>query len=75
MTALTLRTPREGDALIARLFRASRKCAISVADEKAFAEGASLSLGEIELFSRGDGREELLLAVRRGAFEWTVPNV
>ena len=75
MTTLNLRTPREGDALIARLFRVCRKCVISVSDEKAFGNGASLNLGEIELFGPRDGQEELLAAVRRGAFEWTVPNV
>jgi hypothetical protein len=75
MTTLNLRTPRECDVLIARLFRVSRKCIISVADEKAFREGNQLSLGEVELFGRGDGQDEVLAAVRRGAFEWTVPNV
>jgi hypothetical protein len=73
MTTYVLTTPREAGVLIGRLLNVSPSCVIFVREEKAFKDGGWLHLGEISI--HGSSRpDQLPDAVRRGAFEWKVPD-
>ena len=71
----TLTTPREADILIARMFSMGKTCSVSVREDKAFKDGQWLGFGRLDLESGGTNSESLTAAVRRGAFEWSLPTL
>ena len=75
MSAHVLTTPKEAEFLLARIFSKGRKCTVSVREDKAFTPDGWLSMGVIELDTASDTAEHLLAAVRRGAFEWMLPEL
>ena len=75
MSNYVLTSPREADELIARLFSRDLRCNVRVREDKAFHEdGSWLSLGTIEIAGSPQGSDQLIGAVRRGAFEWKAPS-
>jgi len=75
MSVYKLTTPREAESLIARMFNHDRKCTIRVREERAFHGDDWLSLGTMAMDSGTQTPEQLMWAVRRGAFEWEVPGI
>jgi hypothetical protein len=75
MNSQSLTTPREADVLIAQMFRRSPTCVVRVREDKAFEGKNWLSLGTIAIDGGAETAEQLISAVRRGAFEWDIPNV
>jgi len=75
MTGHVLTTPREADELVARMFGSGCSCSISVREEKAFKDDGWLSLGNIRLDAGELDANHLSMAVKRGAFEWKLPEL
>src|ERR1035437_9023368 len=74
MSIHKLTTPREADSLIGRMFKYDRTCTVRVREESAFQGTDWLSLGTITVDSAAETADQLMGAVRRGAFEWKVPK-
>ena len=75
MSIHKLTTPREADSLIGRMFRHDRTCIVRVRENSAFHGTDWLSLGTIAIDSAAETTDQLMGAVRRGAFEWKVPKL
>ena len=75
MTFYVLTPPRDADALIARMFAHGRSCFVSVREERAFRENGWLGVGHIELDVGDHAPDRLFAAVRRGGFEWKLPEL
>src|ERR1017187_6406330 len=75
MSNHVLTTPREADSLIARMFSRDRTCLIRVREDRAFKADGWLSFGTITLDSGAETPDQIMGAVRRGAFEWNVPDI
>lgn len=75
MSNHALTTPREADLLVARVFSHSRSCEVLVQEERAFLGAEWLSLGSLALDNGIGGAEQVLGAVKRGAFEWQLPEL
>lgn len=75
MSTHKLTTPREADSLIGRMFKYDRTCTVLVQEDAAFQGQGWLTLGTITIDGGADTAERLMSAVRRGAFEWAVPNI
>lgn len=74
MTSL-LKSPREADRLIAKLFGNSKKCSVYVREDKAFQGDDWLSLGSVALFQdTSGGIPATVSAIRKGSFEWELPS-
>ncbi|GBR28771.1 hypothetical protein AA0473_1840 [Acetobacter orleanensis NRIC 0473] len=69
-----LTTPREAEALLAHLFEAGSEARIKVSENKAFGAENWLNLGTITLDPGGNKASHMLMAVRRGSFEWVLPS-
>ena len=74
MTSHILTAPREAESLIARIFCRDRRCTVRVREDKAFQGAEWLDLGSLTLDSGAATTDQLIGAVRRGAFEWAVPQ-
>ena len=75
MTDLTLMSPGEAEARIARLFAGNGRCSVSVHEDRVFGNDNRLALGVISLGTTDRAAAELTPSVRNGAFEWLLPSV
>lgn len=62
---------------IARLFMEPGECSVSVREDRAFASGRYLSLGQIKIADAEERRElgKIAKAARAGEFEWRTPDI
>ncbi|WP_344693654.1 hypothetical protein [Sphingomonas cynarae] len=72
---LKLTTPREAESLIARMFLAGGPCSVEVREDKAFGDRGWLNLGQINLFTANGTNDQMECGVRRGSFDWDVPEL
>ena len=74
MTDNVLISQHEAEPKIAEMFEQQSSCELSVRDEQAF-QDQWLSLGDVVLVSSGQADGASVDAVRRGAFEWSLPQL
>src|SRR5438105_3205990 len=74
--SFTLTSPLDGDAFIAQLFELgdARPCRVFVSEEQCFGIGKYLPLGSIQLKQAENTDASCRMAIRRGEFEWSVPD-
>ena len=70
-----LTPPSDTVEAVAALFEPNSVCRVSIREDRAFAPSEFLSLGSIRLFPEDNGLEHHSRAVRRGAFEWSAPEL
>lgn len=75
MSDFVLTTPREADLMLARLFKTHPECILEAREDKAFVQDGWLGLGKLSVDQADASPDTLLAAVRRGAFEWQVPEL
>lgn len=72
-----LSTPTEADKLVARLFAAAggRTCHLLAHEDRCFSDDHGFGLGTIFLKATQSSEAAALNAVRRGIYEWELPNI
>jgi len=74
MSTFILASPREADELIARLFQNGRNARLSAREDMAFKDNEWFDFGQIVLFPLTEAAEDVTLAVKRGQYEWKLPD-
>ena len=74
MSTPALLSPSQAEPQVAEMFNSGEECALSVSEERAF-QGGCLPLGAVSLASTRLDDSALTRLVRRGAFEWRLPDL
>ena len=74
MSTPALLSPSQAEPQVAEMFKSGEGCVLSVSEERAF-QGGCLPLGTVSLASTEPDDSALTRLVRRGAFEWRLPDL